>query len=92
MRLLAGAPDREVVLARRAGDRWWIASLSAVGAHRQTVPLRFLAPGRTYDMHIVRDDGRGGLAVEDRAVTAADTASVAVERNGGFAGELVPRR
>ena len=89
--LLAGAPDREVALARRSGDRWWIGSLSATGAHEQRLALRFLDPGRTYDMHLVRDDGAGGLAAEDRAVTSADTASVALERNGGFAAELVPR-
>jgi hypothetical protein len=92
VRLLSGAPDREVTLARRAGDRWWIGSLSALEAHRQTVSLQFLDPGRTYTMHLVRDDGRGGLAVEERTVTAADAASVSVDRNGGFAAELTPRR
>lgn len=91
VRLLAGAPDREVALARRAGDRWWIGSLSALDGHRQTLSLRFLDPARTYDMHLVRDDGNGGLAVEDRAVTGSEDASVWLERNGGFAAELVPR-
>jgi hypothetical protein len=92
VRLLAGRPDREVVLARRAGDRWWIGSLSALPAHRQVVALRFLDRGRTYDMHLVRDDGHGGLAVEDRTVTSAGRASVWLESKGGFAAELVPRR
>jgi hypothetical protein len=91
VRLVAGAPDREVVLARRAGDRWWIGSLSAVDAHTQTVALRFLDRGKTYDMHLVRDDGHGRLATEERAVTRDDRLSVATERNGGFAAELVPR-
>jgi alpha-glucosidase len=91
VRLLAGTPDREVVIARRAGDRWWIGSLSALQAHRQTVSLGFLDRGRTYDMHVVRDDGRGRLAVEDRVVTSASEASVTVDRNGGFAAELKPR-
>jgi alpha-glucosidase len=89
-RLLAGAPDREAILARRAGDTWWIGSISALGVRRQTVSLRFLTPGRTYHLHLVRDDGHGGLTVEDRAVTAADQLSVAVERNGGFTAELTP--
>jgi alpha-glucosidase len=91
-RLLAGAPDREAIVARRSGDAWWIGSVSAMDAHQQTVPLRFLAPGRTYRVHLVRDDGHSGLAVEDRAVTAADRLSVAVERNGGFTAELTPQR
>jgi alpha-glucosidase len=89
-RLLAGAPDREAILARRAGDAWWVGSISALDAHRQDVPLRFLSPGRTYRLHLVRDDGHGGLAVEDRTVTQADRLSVPIERNGGFTAELTP--
>jgi hypothetical protein len=91
VRLLSGSPDREVTLARRSGDHWWIGSVSALDGHVQKVALKFLAPGRTYDMHLVKDDGNGGLEVEDRAVGAADTLAVGVEHNGGFAAELVPR-
>jgi hypothetical protein len=91
-RLLAGAPDREAIMARRAGDAWWVGSISALDAHEQSVPLDFLAPGRTYALHLVRDDGHGGLAVEDRTVTRADRLSVAVARHGGFVAELTPAR
>jgi hypothetical protein len=35
--------------------------------------------------------GHGGLAVGDRAVTAADRLSVPVDRNGGIAAELTPQ-
>jgi alpha-glucosidase len=87
-RLVAGAPDREAIVARRAGGAWWIGSISATVQHVQTVSLGFLEPGRTYHLHLVRDDGHGGLAVEDRAVTSRDRLSVAVERNGGYTAEL----
>jgi len=90
VRLLAGAPDREAVVARRAGEQWWIGSLSATAAHKQAVSLNFLTAGRQYRLHLVRDDGRGALAVEDRTVTARDQLVVAVERNGGYAAELTP--
>jgi alpha-glucosidase len=89
-RLLAGAPDREAIVARRAGENWWIGSISAAPAHQQRVSLGFLTPGRTYRLHLVRDDGHGGLATEDRPVTSADTLSVAVEPHGGFTAELTP--
>jgi alpha-glucosidase len=89
-RLLAGAPDREAIVARRSGAEWWIGSISAGDPHQQTVSLGFLAPGRTYRLHLVRDDGHGGLAVEDRTVTSRDRLSVAVDRNGGYAAELTP--
>jgi hypothetical protein len=90
-RLLGGAPGREAIVARRAGRSWWIGSISALDAHTQTVSLGFLAPGRTYRLHLVRDDGNGGLAVEDRSVTSGDQLSVATERHGGFAAELTPQ-
>ncbi|MES2697569.1 MAG: glycoside hydrolase family 97 C-terminal domain-containing protein, partial [Verrucomicrobiota bacterium] len=34
-RLLAGDPGRYAVLARRKGDRWWIAGINGDGAPRQ---------------------------------------------------------
>jgi hypothetical protein len=89
-RLLAGAPDREAIVARRSGAAWWIGSLSAGGPHTQTVVLDFLQPGRTYRMHLVRDDGHGGLAVQDRTVTSRDHLAVQVDRNGGYTAELTP--
>ena len=89
-RLIAGAPDREAIVARRAGEDWWVGSISAVDAHVQTASLGFLPEGRTYRLHLVRDDGHGGLAVEDRTVTGHDRLEVAVERNGGYAAELTP--
>jgi alpha-glucosidase len=89
-RLLAGAPDREAIVARRAGAAWWIGSVSAGGPHEQTVSLSFLEPGRRYHLHLVRDDGHGGLAVDDRTVRSADRLAVAVERNGGYTAELTP--
>ncbi|HEX5619438.1 MAG TPA: glycoside hydrolase family 97 catalytic domain-containing protein, partial [Solirubrobacteraceae bacterium] len=90
IRLLAGAPDRQAILARRSGDVWWLGAVSATGAAERTVSLGFLAPGRTYRLHLVRDDGRGGLAVEDRTVTSADRLVVALARHGGYVAELTP--
>jgi hypothetical protein len=91
VRLLDGAPDRDVTLARRAGAQWWLGSLSATGARTVAVPLRFLPAGRSYDLHLVRDAGDGTMANEDRTVTRDDTLHVAEEPDGGFAAELTPR-
>ncbi len=91
VRLLSGSPDREVTLARRAGEQWWIGSLSATGKHTVKVPLRFLDAGRTYDLHLVRDAGDGTMANEDRTVTRDDDLTIEVDGDGGFAAELSPR-
>jgi hypothetical protein len=42
----------------------------------------------TYRLHLVRDDGHGGLATEDRTVTSTGRLSVAVGRSGGYTAEL----
>jgi len=90
-RLLAGAPDVEAIVARRSDTRWWIGSISAAPAHRQRLSLDFLAPGRRYTLHLVRDNGSGGLAAEDRTVTSNDSLAVDVESHGGFTAELTPQ-
>jgi len=65
-RLLAGAPDREAIVARRAGRQWWVGSISAAPAHVQTVSLSFLDPGRSYALHLVRDDEIGRASCRER--------------------------
>jgi hypothetical protein len=90
IRLLAGAPDRDAIVARRAGATWWIGAISATDAATRTVPLDFLPAGRGYRLHLVRDNGSGGLAVEDRTVTSADRLTVALDRHGGYVAELTP--
>jgi alpha-glucosidase len=90
-RLLAGAPRRSVTLARRAGERWFVGSLSATGARIETVPLRFLSPGRAYTARVYSDDGHDGIAVSTQAVTSAGTLTVPVAANGGFSVDLSPK-
>jgi hypothetical protein len=83
-RLVEGAPDRYATIARRSGERWFVASIAAGAARTATVPLRFLAPGRAYRARITGDDGAGGLSVQERTVTAGDTLTVPVAEGGGF--------
>jgi alpha-glucosidase len=90
-RLLAGAPRRSVTLARRAGERWFVGSLSATGARVETVALRFLRPGRAYTARVYADDGDDGIAVSSQTVTSAGTLNVPVAANGGFSVDLSPK-
>ncbi|MEU2678325.1 glycoside hydrolase family 97 catalytic domain-containing protein [Streptomyces sp. NPDC007107] len=87
-RLLAGAPGQETYMARRAGGRWFVGGISAVAAKTFQSPLSFLGGGQ-WLMETVRD-GPGPLVRETRVVTAADTLSVPMPRNGGFASALCP--
>ncbi|WP_406416103.1 glycoside hydrolase family 97 catalytic domain-containing protein [Streptomyces sp. NBC_00873] len=81
-RLLSGHPGKEVLLARRSGDRWFLGGLSAVSAKTFKTPLNFLPEGqwRVETVH----DGPSGLIRETEIVSAKDTFSVPVATNGGF--------
>jgi alpha-glucosidase len=86
--LLAGAPGREAVFARRSDDRWWIGGISAVPAHTFSTGLGFLGGGR-YLAETLRD-GDHGLVRESRIVRRGDTLSVPEPANGGFVTVVCP--
>ncbi|MEU6404302.1 ricin-type beta-trefoil lectin domain protein [Streptomyces sp. NPDC046985] len=87
-RLLGGSPGKEAYLARRAGDRWFVGGLSAVGAKTYQTALSFLGSGQWLAETV--HDGPGGLTHDTRVVTGADTLSVQEAANGGFVTALCP--
>ena len=93
-RLVAGSPqqtaagNREVVVARRNGSRWFVGGLLAGPAATMDAPLSFLGSG-TWLAETVADQG-GELRRAVRQVTAADRLSVAEPADGGFATVLCP--
>jgi alpha-glucosidase len=89
-RYVAGHPGSGAVLARRAGNRWFLGAVSAGPARRVTAPLRFLAGGE-WTLELVRDNAsgeRGDVVWARQRVRARDTLSVDVPANGGFAAIL----
>ncbi|PYC64313.1 hypothetical protein C7C45_30625 [Micromonospora arborensis] len=88
-RLLAGHPDQRAVVARRAGDRWFVSAISATGPEAITLPLAGLVDGPV-DVWLVTDASGGGLAETTlREVTSA-AIPVELHRNGGFAAIVAP--
>lgn len=85
-RYVAGNPGEGTVLARRSGDRWFLGAISAGAGRTVTAPLGFLGSG-TWTVELVRDGTgeRGDVVRSRQRVRAADTLSVAVPANGGFA-------
>jgi hypothetical protein len=81
-RLLSGRPGKEVFLARRSGDRWYLGAISAVAAKTFETPLSFLGNGR-WLVETLRD-GPSGLIRETRVVDSRDRLAVPVTTNGGF--------
>ncbi|RMI46225.1 glycoside hydrolase family 97 protein [Streptomyces triticirhizae] len=87
-RLLGGQPGQDAYLARRGGDTWYVGGIRSGSATTFETPLSFLGDGE-WLVETVRD-GDGGLVAETSVVTGADTLSVPVAENGGFATVVCP--
>jgi alpha-glucosidase len=72
-------------LARRHGDRWFLAILNGPKARSLRVPATFLGPG-TYRASLVRDrmDDPAAVALEETTATRDDPLSVDLRAGGGF--------
>ncbi|SEG92251.1 Glycosyl-hydrolase 97 C-terminal, oligomerisation [Actinacidiphila yanglinensis] len=92
--LVSGSPeqqaagDRQVVMARRSGDRWFVGGILAGASDTMKAPLGFLGKG-TWLLQTVEDNG-GSLQRSVRTVTSADALSVPAAANGGFAAIVCP--
>jgi hypothetical protein len=85
MRVLSGEPGKSVVIARRAGDVWYVGGISGEAAPRDArVALGFLAAG-PWSMTLISDgtDDRA-FAPSARAVTRQDVIEVPMRGRGGF--------
>ena len=45
-KVLGGFPGRDIVMARRKGDIWWVAAMVNNDGAKETIDLSFLEPGR----------------------------------------------
>ena len=84
-RYLGGRPGDDAVLARRAGDRWFVGGIHAGAAGTAEVDLGRL--GADDDDRLLVElvtDGADGLARETRTVGGDARLTVPVAENGGF--------
>lgn len=86
--LLGGTPDTEAVIARRAGDRWFVGVIATGPARVVRAPLERLALGAA-DAWVVAD-GDGGLREYETPV--GEVLEVPVAENGGFVAVLTAAR
>jgi hypothetical protein len=88
VRLLSGHPDREAVVARRSGDRWFVGAIAAGDARTVDVDISMLCGGEM-DAWVVTDSGANG-GLEERVQHAVRQLSVPLIANGGFVAVLAP--
>ena len=89
-RFVGGYPGESATMARRSGEDWFVGTINAGRGREASIPLRFLGRG-AYTAWIYEDDGRDGLKVRQKIVTARDRVTAAVPANGGLAMRFSPR-
>ena len=102
---LAGEIGDYLVIARRAGDRYFLGAGTNSEARTISVALDFLEPGVTYEAAIYADDlnapaitqpdgsqapDKTYYRIEHRKVTSADTLEIVMAADGGQAVSFIP--
>jgi alpha-glucosidase len=92
VRFVDGHPGRDVVLARRSGEKWFVAGINGSGQPRaMTLDLRFVGP--TVGGVMIGDDANGrGFARRALSGEPAGRLAVTVPPRGGFLMALAPGR
>lgn len=93
---LQGEIGDYIVLARRAGDRWFLGAGTNGEARTLAQPLSFLEPGIVYTATIYADapdsaENPEHYRIDRRSVTAADTLEIAMAARGGMAVTFIPK-
>jgi alpha-glucosidase len=91
-KLLDGYPGRDIIIARRKGDNWYIGGLNSVNdVITQTVNFNFLEDGIRYRLTLIAD-GTHDKDFSTRYMVVDRSCSVDVNllRRGGFAASLKP--
>jgi len=91
-KLLDGYPGRDVVIARRKGNSWYIGGISAEQRERtKTIRFDFLPEGIKYKLTLIAD-GKFDSKFTTQYIVVEKSSLVDVKllRRGGFAASLVP--
>lgn len=89
-RFVSGYPGREVTLARRKGDDWYIAGINSENIEKtQALPFHFLPEGKRYKLTLITD-GNHDKALRSQYIVVDKTSTVTISllRRGGFVGSL----
>ncbi|MEO3809243.1 glycoside hydrolase family 97 catalytic domain-containing protein [Sphaerisporangium sp. B11E5] len=93
--LLSGDPDSHAVVARRAGDRWFLGCVATGQARTVRLELDRLGAGPDVQVWIVgdaapRDGAVPATGLTETTTTAGDGVDVEVARDGGFVAVVAP--
>ena len=91
-KFIDGYPGKEVILARRKGDAWYLGGVNAeLREKRKRISFSFLPKGVPYRLTLIADGVHDtAFATEYQVVTSESTVPVRMLRRGGFAASLIP--
>lgn len=94
-RVLSGYPGRNITMARRKGDIWWVGAMTDNNGHHEEIDLSFLTPGKKYIAEIYTDGGdkvktATHVATETRKVNSKSKLSFDIMPKGGVAIRIIP--
>lgn len=94
-RVLRGEIGREVSVARRKGDEWYVGTIRAVGHGTLEIPLSFLKPDQNYEATVYsdanpQDPTSKEVEVETFPVNSQTILKADMPNNGGQAVRIVP--
>jgi hypothetical protein len=93
IKLLQGTPGRDVILARRKGNAWYIGGITSEqrAERTKTIKFDFLPDGVKYRLTLIAD-GKYDSKFDTRYMIVDKSGSVDVKllRRGGFAASLIP--
>lgn len=91
-KLLEGNPGRNIIIARKKGDSWYIGGLSGERFERtKTLKFEFLPEGARYKMTLISDGNHDKeFATQYIVVDRTSSVSVKLLRRGGFVAKLNP--
>jgi alpha-glucosidase len=89
-KLLGGYPGRDIIIARRKGESWYIGGLSGERFERtKTVKFEFLPEGIKYKMTLIADGKHDKeFTTQYMVVDKSSSVDVKLLRRGGFAAKL----
>ncbi len=89
-RLLEGYPGKDIIIARRKGDAWFIGGINAENEEKhKTLWLGFLRPGQRYKMTLIADGPHDkDFITSYEVVDNSSVVKIKELRRGGFAASL----
>jgi alpha-glucosidase len=82
---LAGDIGKNISVARRKGNKWFVGNAAGLQDWQTNISLRFLSKGKTYTATVYEDDGNGSIRKRNLQVKRGDAFPINIKATEGQA-------